>query len=173
VSGAATRKRWRVAVMATGMVVALGAGALAAVAAGGRSVAACDLVGSGSVARELRSNVRKHDGGKTICTYVAGDRVSAVSIFYPETSVQTDDLAGEIATASSAVKGSVRSLPATKASGMSYPTAVLISPESRAVQLSMLVGDRMLILTALNLTTGPQAQIGMLQRLATEAVASL
>ena len=171
-SGAPTRKRWRVAVMATGMVVALGAGALAAVAAGGRNVAACDLVGSASVARELRSNVQKQDA-KTICTYIGEDRVSAVSISYPETSVQTDDLGTEIASAAQAVQGSVRTLAPMKAGGMSYQTVVLTVPGSRAVQVSMLVGDRMLVLTALNLKAGEQAQIGMLQRLAAEALAKL
>jgi hypothetical protein len=154
------------------MVVALGAGALAAVAAGGRSVAACDLIGSGSVARELRSNVQKQNA-KTICTYIGEDRVSAVSVSYPETSVQTDDLGAEIASAATAVKGYVQTLAPMKAGGMSYPTVVLTVPGSRAVQLSMLVGDRMLVLTALNLKAGQQAQIAMLKRLASEAVASL
>ena len=171
-SGPTTRKRWRVAVMATGMVVALGAGALAAVAAGGRNVAACDLIGSGSVARELNGSVQKQDG-KAVCTYIGEDRVSAVSVFYPETSVQTDDLAGEIASAAQAVQGSVRTLAPMKAGGMSYPTVVLTAENARAVQLSMLVGDRMLVLTALNLKSGQQAQIGMLQRLASEALAKL
>jgi hypothetical protein len=172
VSGAPTRKRWRVAVMATGMVVALGAGALAAVAAGGRNVAACDLIGSGSVARELRSNVQKQDA-KTICTYIGEDRLSAVSVSYPETSVQTDDLGAEIASAATAVKGSVQTIASMKAEGMSYPTVVLTVPGSRAVQLSMLVGDRMLVLTALNLEAGQEAQVGMLKRLAAEALAKL